>query len=115
MAITITIAELETALGVDTPTATRLLAVSTELVNRFAPECSRRPYQTRRLSGFPGWLFSQPSASIRSESQGDISTGLRCITNLSPLRHSGAMALLSSWKVRRARMMSISNDDFQTP
>ena len=100
MAVTITIAELETALGMDTPTATRLLAVSTEVVNRFAPDAPDA-ISNEAVIRVSGWLFSQPSASIRSESQGDISTSY-ATGNLSALRHSGAMALLSLWKVRRA-------------
>ena len=38
MAVTITAAQLAEAVGVDSTTATRLLAVATELVNRFAPD-----------------------------------------------------------------------------
>ena len=48
-----------------------------------------------------GWLAQQPAAAVRSEAEGDISTGFAA-THVSALRHSGAMALLSPWKVRRA-------------
>lgn len=48
-----------------------------------------------------GWLNDQPRASVRSEQVGQIVTSY-ATAGLSALRHSGGMALLTTWKVRRA-------------
>ena len=48
-----------------------------------------------------GWLRESPAGSIRSERTGEVMTSYRA-GELSALRHSGAMALLGPWKVRRA-------------
>ena len=100
MAVTITAAELGQAVGVDLTTATRLLAVAAALVNRYAPDAPDAVANEAAIRA-AGWLAEQPSASITSETEGDIRTSY-APTMLSALRHSGAMALLSPWKVRRA-------------
>ena len=51
-----------------------------------------------------GYLAEQPGAAVRSESTGDVSTSFAA-THVSALRHSGAMALLTGWKVRRAGLI----------
>ena len=48
-----------------------------------------------------GWLFGQPSSNIRGEAAGELSIEY-APSMQSALRHSGAMALLTAWKVRRA-------------
>ena len=48
MAVTITDADLASAIGSDTATATRLLAVATEVVTRYAPDAPRRHPQRGR-------------------------------------------------------------------
>ena len=100
MAVTIIATELAEAVGVDATTATRLLAVATELVNRYAPDA---PIAVANEAAIrcSGWLSEQPAAAITSESEGDIRTSYSP-TMLSALRHSGAMGLLSPWKIRRA-------------
>ena len=100
VAVTITAAEVAAAVGVDSTTATRLLAVVTELVNRFAPDAPDAIANEGAIRT-AGWLAEQPSAAIRSETEGDIRTSYAPMMQ-SALRHSGAMALLSPWKVRRA-------------
>ena len=99
MAVTITATELAEAVGVDLATATRLLAVATELVTRYAPDAPDAVAIEAAIRT-TGWLAEQPSAAITSETEGDIRTSY-APTMLSALRHSGAMALLSPWKVRR--------------
>ena len=49
---------------------------------------------------FAGWLFEAPASGARSESIGDVSTAFSP-SMTSGFRASGAMALLSPWKVRR--------------
>ena len=47
-----------------------------------------------------GWLAEQPEAAIRSAQLGEIQIDFNA-SALSALRHSGAMGLLTFWKVRR--------------
>ena len=100
MAVTITAAEFAEAIGTDTATATRLLAVATELVTRYAPDAPDAIANEGAIRA-AGWLAEQPAAAISGETEGDIRTSY-APTMLSALRHSGAMALLSPWKIRRA-------------
>ena len=100
MAVTLTAAELAQAVGVDSTTATRLLAVATELVNRYAADTPSAIANEAAIRA-AGWLAEQPAAAITGETEGDIRTSY-APTMLSALRHSGAMGLLSPWKIRRA-------------
>ena len=100
MAVTITAAELAEAVGVDSTTATRLLAVATELVNRYAPDAPDA-IANEGATRCAGWLSEAPASGVRSESIGDISTTFSPMAT-GGLRASGAMALLSPWKIRRA-------------
>ena len=100
MAVTITAAELAEAVGVDSTTAARLLAVASELVTRYAPDAPAA-IQNEAVIRTAGWLAEQPAAAITGETEGDIRTAY-APTMQSALRHSGAMALLSPWKIRRA-------------
>ena len=99
MAVDLTAAALAIALGTDEPVATRLLAVATEAVERYAPDAPSAT-QNEAVIRCAGWLAEQPTAAVRSESVGDVSTAF-APSHASALRHSGAMALLSLWKVRR--------------
>ena len=100
MAVDLTAESLGFALGVDATVATRLLAVAKPTVERYAP-AAPAAIQNEAVIRFAGWLNESPASGARSESIGDIST------TFSPamtggLRASGAMALLSPWKIRRA-------------
>ena len=100
MAVTLTAAQLAEAVGVSLTTATRLLAVAVELANRYAadaPDAISNEAAIRTA----GWLTEQPAAAVRAETEADISTSY-APSMQSALRHSGAMALLSPWKIRRA-------------
>ena len=100
MAVTIIAAEVAQAVGVDSTTATRLLAVAGALVERYAPDAPGA-ISNEAVIRAAGWLAEQPSAAIRSETEGDIRTSY-APSMQSALRHSGGMALLSPWKIRRA-------------
>ena len=100
MAVTITAAELAEAVGVDSKTATRLLAVAAALVGRYAPDAPDAVANEAAIRT-AGWLAEQPAAAIRAETEADISTSY-APSMQSALRHSGAMALCSPWKIRRA-------------
>ncbi len=93
-------AGLETALDLDDPETARLVEAASAIVDRYAagaPEAVRDEAVVR----VAGYLAECPPAPIRHERVGEISTGFHRDSQ-SALRHSGAMALLSPWKVRRA-------------
>ena len=99
MAVTLTVSTLSRVLGLDVDEATRLLAASTELVNRYAP-AAPASVGNEAVIRTAGYLAEQPRAAVRSERTGNIETSFAA-THLSALRHSGAMALLSPYKIRR--------------
>ena len=92
---------LGAAIGItDEGTLDRLGAAAAALVERYAP-AAPQPIKNEATIRAAGWLAQHPAASVRSESVGDIRTSF-APTHLSALRHSGALALISPWKVRRA-------------
>ena len=104
MAVTLPSTALAQALAVNPALADRLLPVATALVERFAP-AAPEAIANEAVIRVSGWLAEQPGAAIRSEKIGDIETAF-AVANISALRHSGAMALLSPWKVRRAGVLA---------
>lgn len=79
---------------------TRLYAAAVAVVDRFAPDAPPAVANEAAVR-VGGWLHQQPAPSIRSEAVGEVRTSYDP-TMTSALRASGAMALLSPWKVRRA-------------
>ena len=104
MAVTITEAALAEAVAVTRAQAARLLPVATALVVRYAPDAPDA-MQNEAVIRACGYLSQQPESAQRSDRIGDVETQW-APNNLSALRHSGAMALLSPWKVRRAGVIS---------
>ena len=100
MAVTITETELAEALGVNQALADRLHPVAVALVERYAPDAPEA-IQNEAAIRCAGWLADTPAPSLQSEQYGDVAVTW-APGQLSALRHSGAMALLSPWKVRRA-------------
>ena len=100
MAVTLIAADLAEAVGVDSNTATRLLEVAKPTVERWAPDAPAA-IQDEAVIRFSGWLNEAPEGGVRSESIGDISTSFSPMQT-GGFRASGAMALLSPWKIRRA-------------
>ena len=100
MAVTIAATVLAEAVGVDEALGTRLLAVAAPTVERYAP-AAPDAIQNEAVIRFAGWLSQAPVSGARSESIGDISTTFSPMAT-GGLRASGAMALLSPWKIRRA-------------
>ena len=80
--------------------AQALGSTAAALVERYAPGAPG-PVKNEAVIRCAGWLCEQPHGAVRSESEGDISTSYAA-THVGALRHSGAMALLTAWKVRRA-------------
>ena len=96
MAVTLTIAQLATALRVGTSTEeaeilTRLLAASTETVGLYAPSAPDA-IANEAVVRLAGYLYDQPNV------------GGRGTTNA--LRNSGATALLAQWRVQRATLLT---------
>ena len=100
MAVTITETELAEALAVNQALADRLLPVAVALVERYAPDAPEA-IQNEAAVRCAGWLADTPAPSLQSEQYGDVSVTW-APGQLSALRHSGGMALLSPWKQRRA-------------
>ncbi len=101
MAVTLTDAEIAAALAVNDALAARLRPVAVALVERFAPDAPDT-VQNEAAIRCAGWLAESPAGAIRSETTGDVRTVFDVARASSALRHSGAMGLLSPWKVRRA-------------
>lgn len=100
MAVTLSAAQVETTLGVDTATATRVLATATALVLRFAPDAPDAIANEAALR-CSGWLADSPASGVRRESAGPLDASYSPLAT-GALRASGAMSLLGPWKVRRA-------------
>ena len=92
-------ADLASVIGGDATRAGHVLSAAWSLVHRYAPAA---PVGILREATIrcAGWLAGQPAASVRSEDTGDVATGF-APSMQSALRHSGAMALLTHWRIRR--------------
>ena len=101
MAVTLTEADLEAALAINGALAARLRPVAVALVERYAPDAPPA-VQDEAAIRCAGWLAESPAGAIRSETTGDVRTVFDVARASSALRHSGAMSLLSPWKLRRA-------------
>ena len=101
MSVTITAPDLVEAVSLRgyEDGAPQFLAVGTALVERYAPDAPEA-LQNEAVIRVVGWLVGTNPASVVSESVGSLETSY-AIAQKSALRHSGAMALLSPWKVRR--------------
>lgn len=90
------------ALGVGTDDeAQRLAAAASALVERYAPGAPQA-LRNEAVIRCAGWLREAPSGPVRSEATGEIRTSFDRESARSALRGSGAMSLLTTWKVRRA-------------
>ena len=97
MAVSLTEAQLEAALGIEANIAARLLPVAVELVNRYAPGAPDAVASEAAIR-CAGYLAEMPAAA-RVEKFGDVEVQFG--SGLSALRHSGGMAILAPWKIRR--------------
>ena len=97
MAVSLTDAQLVAALGVSPELSARLLPVAVELVNRYAPGAPDAVASEAAIR-CAGYLAEMPAAA-RVEKFGDVEVQFG--SGLSALRHSGGMAILAPWKIRR--------------
>lgn len=103
MAVTLTLDELIEAAcldDVDAASAARLLGVGIATVERYAP-LAPEVVQNEAVVRVVGWLVDSPASNIMAANVGEVRHDF-AVGQLSALRHSGAMALLGPWKVRRA-------------
>lgn len=99
MAVTLSEAALAEAVAVTRAQAPRLLPVAGALVLQYAPNAPD-VIQNEAVIRVCGYLSQQPECAQRSDRIGDVETQWMP-GNVSALRHSGAMALLTYWKARR--------------
>ena len=102
MALTTATATLKVALGEDLDDARvqALGSAAAALVERYAADAPDA-IKCEAVIRAAGYLAEQPAPALGSEQVGDVQRR-HAITHVSALRHSGAMALLSNWKIRRA-------------
>ena len=100
MAVTLPSGDLSRILSVDHTLAERLLAVGSALVTRYAPDAPDA-ISNEALIRVAGWLAEAPASGARVETTGDITTTWTP-SSTGALRASGAMGLLSPFKLRRA-------------
>ena len=111
--VTITAEELAEEIGIhldtrpaDITRARRLLAVATERVNRYAP-LAHSAMKNEACIRYAGYLNGSDYGGVKSESIGPRSVEYTSpTTNASAFRSSGAAALLSPYKIRRAGSIS---------
>ena len=101
-ALTAATAKLEASLGagLDDARVQALGSAAAALVERYAAGAPQA-IKDEAVSRTAGYLAEQPAAALYSEQIGDVQQR-HAATHVSALRHSGSMALLSSWKIRRA-------------
>ena len=100
MPVTLTTAVIASELDITLIRAEQLLSVASELVNNYCDTCPDAVANESVLR-VCGWLFQTPMGSIKSEAAGPLRISY-ATHEKNALRHSGAMALLSPYKVRRA-------------
>ena len=100
MAVALTTADLEAAAGISSATAVRLLPVATALVEDYAP-AAPTALQNEAVVRVAGYLAQTPASTLRRVDVGSVTIDYRA-GEKTALRNSGAMALLTSFKRRRA-------------
>ena len=82
--------------------ASRFGPVAGELIQHYAPGAPQA-VKNEAAVRIIGWLKDQPAFALRrTENEEGHEVEYQTAQNMSALRHSGAMALLTSWKIRRA-------------
>ncbi|MCY4666172.1 MAG: hypothetical protein OXC00_16060 [Acidimicrobiaceae bacterium] len=100
MAVTITAAELAEATSMPAADAARLLPVATEKVERYAPDAPEA-LQNEAVVRYCGYLHGSDYGGVKSETTGPLSIEYQT-NHAAAWRNSGAGALLSGHRVRRA-------------
>ena len=101
--VSLTAAALAEAARIKPDVATRLLPVVTAMVSRYAPEAPQ-PLLNEAAIRTAGWLAQTPNR-VRSLDIGSVKLEYTD-PQRGALRYSGAMALLSPYKVRRGGVIA---------
>ena len=90
------------AIGADAADAERLLGVASAMVERYAPTAPQS-VKSEAVIRCAGALIQSDYGGIASESIGDraVAYTSQAAGGWNPFRRSGAMGLLSPWRVRR--------------
>ena len=108
MAVTITAQQLADETGASLERATRVLAVATAAVIQYAP-AAPEALQNEAVIRFGGYLLGSDYGPITDESIGPRSASY--VTNHAAMfRNSGAAALLTRYRVRRAGSIAGNTD-----
>ena len=100
MPVTLTEDQLAAAINDVLGGSARLLVVASALVEKYAGSGTPDAVLNEGVIRVSGYLAEQPSSAMRGLNIDDLSRTWMP-SHTSALRHSGAMALLSPWKVRR--------------
>ena len=98
--VTLTAAVVAAETGADIDRARRVLETAAALALRYAPAAPVAVLNEAVLRCC-GYLLDHPADARRSETTGALSASWAA-THTAALRHSGAMALLTAYKARRA-------------
>ena len=108
MAVTITPQELADETSATVERATRVLAVATEAVTRYAPDAPDA-LQNEAAIRFGGYLLGSDYGAVADESIGPRSASYTQ-NHAAMFRNSGAAALLTRYRVRRAGTIAGNSD-----
>ena len=98
--VTVTAQQLADESGAAIARATRVLPVATQAVTDYAPDAPE-PLQNEAVLRFGGYLLGSGYGEVRSKSIGPLSVE-HVVNHAAAFRNSGAAALLTRHKVRRA-------------
>lgn len=101
MAVALKAPDLAAAINASETDAARVLAVASALVERYAPAAPSH-VQDEAVIRVSGYLLQIQPGAPRQVSAGSVQTSIWIPTGSSPLRSSGATAILAPWKRRRA-------------
>lgn len=100
MAVTITAQQLADETGITVDRAERLLTVASQVVTEYAPEAPEA-VANEAVVRFAGYLGQADYGTVRDESIGPMSVTYP-LNHAAMFRNSGAAALLTRYKRRRA-------------
>lgn len=101
MPVTLQAAHVMEIVGVSLQRADMLLSAARPMVENYGATRADNNLLNEATLRVCGWLAAQPFASVRAEDTGGISTNYDT-RQQSALRSSGAMAMLSPFRTRRA-------------
>ena len=106
MPVTLTATQLVTASGMTPEEAARLLPVASTLVTDYAGTSTPDAILDEATVRCASWLWTRPADGMSMNRVGDREIRFAGVTSAqSPLRFSGARALLAPWRKPRASAM----------